>query len=475
MSIDRRLLEDVAAWADGWLAHRQRTLRIPGVQFAIAHEGELVGSGAYGVADVLSGAPLTEDHLFRVASHSKSFTATAVMQLVEAADGPLRLDDPIGTHLGWLTESAVGADIAHTTIGDLLGHGGGVTRDGSDGDHWQLRHPFPDAPALRELLARSPSPYVANERFHYSNIAYSLIGAVIEEVTGRSYTEHLRAAVIDPLGLTHTDPDYLAGEAHRYAAGHTNEAGGRARRPIEHIPTHAMAAATGFTSTARDLVAFFGAHCMGDERLLSDAAKRKMQRPQWTQHNGEHYALGLQVLDLAPGGRRLIGHSGGYPGHLTRTWCDPSDGVVVSVLGNAIDAGVGDLATGIFRMIDYVARPDSSIPAHAAGTSARDFTGRLESLWSSVDIVSIGDRLLYVPLTMSNPVDVLGELSVESADTARLIRARDGYTSEGELFTFERGDDGALTRVRCTSAMTYVAPDLFEAEFGAGDRVRPAT
>ncbi|HEV2360787.1 MAG TPA: serine hydrolase domain-containing protein, partial [Acidimicrobiales bacterium] len=237
MTISRRLMEDVAAWADRWLLHRQRTLRVPGLQFAIAHEGEVILSGAHGVADLSTGEALREDHLFRIASHSKTFTATAIFQLAEGPDARLRLDDPIGRHLGWLGDSEVGRGVAELTIGELLGHGGGVTRDGIDGDYWQLRHPFPDGAALEEVLAGAPSPYVGNERFHYSNIAYSLLGLAIEAATGRSYTEHLRSSVIDRLGLADTDPDYVAATPARYAAGHTNESDGRGRLPIGHVPT----------------------------------------------------------------------------------------------------------------------------------------------------------------------------------------------------------------------------------------------
>jgi CubicO group peptidase (beta-lactamase class C family) len=474
VTLTRGLLEDVARWAEPWLAHRQRTLRIPGVQYAIAHHGDVIASGAVGIADVSSGDSLTESHLFRVASHSKSFTATALMQLASGPTPTVRVDDTLGHYLAWLSESDLGAGIALLTVAEVLGHGGGVTRDSVDGDHWLLRQPFPDTSTLRELVERSPSPYAANERFHYSNIAYSLLGSVIEEVTGRSYVDHLRTAVIEPLGLTHTDPDYRIDWADQYTAGHTNEAFGRARLPVEHIPTNAMAAATGFTSTARDLATFYGAHCFGDERILADAAKRKMQRPQWTVHAGEHYGLGLQILDLSPGGRRLVGHSGGYPGHITRTWCDPRDGVVISVLGNAVDAVVSEFAAGIFRMIDHLARPSESIPPHVDGTDLAQFTGRVENLWAPMDIVAIDGRLLYVPLTANNPVDVLGELSVESRDEARLISARDGYTSEGELFAFERSADGHLTRVRGTSGMSYLPVPAYEAEYLQGDRVQPA-
>src|SRR5579872_1320610 len=137
MRISRGLIEDVAAWADDWLLHRQRTLRTPGLQFAIAHKGELIVSGAHGVADLSTGEVLREDHLFRIASHSKTFTATAILQLAEGPDASLRLDDPLGQHLSWLGDMEVGPSIADLTISDLLGHAGGVTRDGIDGDFWQ--------------------------------------------------------------------------------------------------------------------------------------------------------------------------------------------------------------------------------------------------------------------------------------------------------------------------------------------------
>ena len=83
-------VRSAAAYADSWLAYRQTYLRIPGVQVAILFDGEVVLSAAYGHADVEGDLALTPQHLFRVASHSKTFTATAVMQLVEAGDARAR-------------------------------------------------------------------------------------------------------------------------------------------------------------------------------------------------------------------------------------------------------------------------------------------------------------------------------------------------------------------------------------------------
>jgi CubicO group peptidase (beta-lactamase class C family) len=270
--ITRELVEDVAAWAGEWLGHRQRTLRIPGVQFAIAHQGTIVATGAHGMADLGAGEALSNRHAFHIASHSKTFTATAILQLAEMDPPSLRLDDRLVRYLP--TSRAGLSRLADLTISDLLHHGSGMTRDGADGDYWQLQHPFPDADELLDLLERSASPYAANDRFHYSNIAYSLLGRVIEQAVGCSYAEFVQRSIIDRLGLADTAPDFdPPGSGRAFATGYTSADDGRERIPIDHLAANAMAPATGFTSTAQDLCLYFSAHCLGDHRLLSDDTK----------------------------------------------------------------------------------------------------------------------------------------------------------------------------------------------------------
>jgi len=169
---------------------------VPGVQAAVLTEGTVALSSAYGVADLATGTPLTPSHLFHVASHSKTFTATVVHQLAEA--GRLRLDDPVGQ---WLPDLD-GSPVAAVTLRALLCHGGGVVRDGRDGDFWALHRAFPDAAGLVAVARDEGAVLPANERFKYSNIGYSLLGLVIEAVTSRPYAEVVRDQVIGRLGLT---------------------------------------------------------------------------------------------------------------------------------------------------------------------------------------------------------------------------------------------------------------------------------
>src|SRR6516162_2279154 len=98
-----------------------------------------------GYADIVSREPLSPRHRFRVASHSKSFTAAAFMKLRE--EGRLGLDDRVGRYVDGLNPA-----IAEATIAQLLSHSTGILRDGSDGGQWQDRRPFLDAAELRADL-----------------------------------------------------------------------------------------------------------------------------------------------------------------------------------------------------------------------------------------------------------------------------------------------------------------------------------
>lgn len=468
MPLSRQLVADVAAYADGWLAQRRATLGVPGVQAAVSYRGELVLETAHGLADVSTGASLTTGHLFRIASHSKTFTSTAVLQLAE--QGRLRLDDPVADHVGFVATSPALAPLARLTLAELLAHGGGVTRDGVDGDYWQLEQPFPDAAGLEALLERGPAVFEANERFHYSNLGYSLLGLVIEQVAGTGYRDHVHRAVCAPLGLDDTDADLVAERLGDYTAGHTHANAGLERRPIDQVATGAMAPATGFTSTASDLCRYFTAHGDGDPRLLTDASKRRMRHVQWTPRPDDHYGLGLQVWHL--GERTLVGHSGGWPGMLTKTWCDPVEGVVISVLTNAVDGPADEWCTGLWRLLDLVATPATVPVAHAEGVDLSRFAGRYVNLWGTRDIARLGDRLFRIAVAGNDPAAGAHELAVSGESEVTPVPGHNGYTSEGEAYRFDFAADGTVARLRGDSATSSWPEAEYERRFLAAARVR---
>nr|WP_239521170.1 serine hydrolase domain-containing protein [Blastococcus saxobsidens] len=429
------------SWVEAQAAHR----RVPGVQVAVRSGSDLVLSAAVGVADAVAGTPLTPAHLFHVASHSKTFTATAVLQLVEA--GRMRLDDPIGSHLPELA----GSPVARVTVRELLGHQGGVLRDGEDADFWQLGISFPDRAAVLGVARRAGVVHARNEHFKYSNLGYALVGLAIESVTGTPFAEHCRAAILEPLGLARTVADHDPARAGEYAAGHTGLLLGEdGRETIEHVGTGAMAAATGFSSTAEELSAFGAAHVLGDERLLTDDSKRLMQRLESvvTAYGSEigRYGLGLELVTV--GERQLVGHGGGWPGHITTTLVDPQAQLVVSVLTNAVDGPAHELAVGLVKLVDVALTPRTpSAPPPPGTPPLSSFTGRFASLWGLLDVTELDGRLVLLRPTAPDPLPTVEELEVLDDDSLRVV-PQPGFGASGERVPVTRDDAGRVRSLR---------------------------
>jgi len=436
-----------AAVAADWIAFRRARLDVPGAQVAVRLNGELLHSSAHGWADVESRTLLRDDHVFRVASHSKTFTATAVLRLAEL--GRLRLDDELATHVPWVADE--NDELGRATLRELLGHAAGVTRDGLAGDFWQLEEPFLDVHGLRTAVRAAGSLIPRSSRFKYSNIGYSLLGLVIESVTDQTYTAHLKQ-LVSSLGLEHTTPDLPA--AGDLVTGYSALAVGP-RRPLGHPSTADMAAATGFCSTARDLTAWFSAHAHDRTDVLSAHSQRLAQRPEWTTEGDRSYGLGF--IGEPCGDRRLVGHSGGFPGHITKSVLDPEAGLAVSVLTNCIDGPASEFATGTVKLVDLFAAEFSSA---ATDVDLAPFCGRWASLWGVVDVVRAGSTLLAFDPDSADPTEFPNRFEVVDAHTLKVTKAG-GFGDFAETWVLGERADGTPT-LRGSSGATMVPLDRWE-------------
>ena len=348
--IDRSAVEDVAGILPEWLETARHLRRQSGFQVAVWHDGELVAEVAVGAADEPAGIPLRTSHRLRIASHSKMLTAFTIMRLKE--QGRLRLDDTVGDHVAELAETPV----ADRTLRDLLSHGAGLTRDSDDSRWWRLGIPFADRARLLEIARSGAVRTEPGLHLQYSNIGYGLLGLVIEEITGTGFAEAVAELVLDPVGVPGIGPDLPDAppgpeQADGFAHGHTSLLHGP-RRVVEQIGTGALAAATGFWASAGAIASVAGKVLTAGE-LLEAASLREMRRRVWTLHDGGQYGLGLQEGRLH--GFTVIGHSGGFPTGLSRTWAAPADRLVVSVIGTAVDAPSSEIALGILGLLSLAA------------------------------------------------------------------------------------------------------------------------
>jgi len=418
-----------------WLEYQMRESEQPGCVIAVVHNGKVVLERAFGYADIVGRAPLTPRHRFRVASHSKTFTAAGIMKLREA--GKLGLDDHIGQHVEGLHPAVVEA-----TITQLLSHSVGIVRDGSDSGQWQDRRPFLSAAELRADLAATPV-IEPNTRFKYSNHGYGLAGLVIEAVTGMPYRSWIKRTIIDPAGLEETEPDMPVADFVPVAHGHSGKLplGRRLVIPGDN-PANALASATGFVSTAGDLARFFAQlDPAAKESVVAVASRREMTRRQWRNpYSSIERYYGLGTISGRTAEWEWFGHSGSFQGFASRTVVLPEPALAVSVITNAVD-GLAD------RWLEGAIHILASFAKRGAPTAeVRDWTGRWWTRWVAVDLVPMGEKVMVGSPTLPNPFMDASEISVSGADCGRISLAS-GFAHHGEQVRRVRGSNGKVHEV----------------------------
>jgi len=403
-----------------WIEHQMRYTGQPGVALAATWRGKPVMELSLGKADATRGSDLSPRHRFRVASHSKTFTSAGIMCLRE--QGRLSLDDRAGKYVAGLHPA-----VAKATIGQLLSHTAGLIRDGEDSGQWQDRRPFADERQLRRGLAAAPI-IAANTRFKYSNHGFGLLGLIIEAIAGESYKRWIRRAVIEPAGLSETHPDMPIPRSTPLARGHSGRLPLSPRVVIPGLnPTNALAAATGFVSTAGDLVRFFSSlDPDAANGWLSKASRREMIRRQWRNpdsHLERYYGLGTMSGTTA--GWDWFGHAGGFQGFLTRTVTLPQCALSLSILTNAADGPSWPWLDGALHILRQYKQ-------HGAPRGrARNWTGRWWTLWGATDLVPMGDKVFIADPSLANPFFDSGTITLEGRDRGRISRIQ-GYASHGE-------------------------------------------
>lgn len=420
-----------------WLEHQMRLTEQPGCAIAVAHKGRLVFEAAFGHADLARGEALTPRHAFRVASHSKTFTAAALLRLREQRR--LQLDDPVGRHVGGLR-----GDVGALTLAQLASHSAGLVRDGIDATQWSLQRPFLDEAALRDDLQHAPT-LDAGTRFKYSNHGYGLLGLAIEAVTGEPYADWVQREIVAASGLQETAPDAAAlPRRTRLAHGHS------AKQPLGRrvaldmgLSTHALAAATGFVSTAADLARFFASLAPeARSSVLAPASRREMVRRQWrSEHDSTGRWYGLGLIAGSAGAWEHVGHSGGFPGVITRTACVPAQQLAVSVLTNAADGLSHQWLDGALQLLQAYEKGGAPSRRTAA------WQGRFWNLWGAFDLLPMaGARVLLAAPGLANPVLDATELEVEAPGRGRVVLGG-GFAQHGEPVRLERDARGRIVRL----------------------------
>ncbi|MFE9190930.1 serine hydrolase domain-containing protein [Micromonospora sp. NPDC007208] len=422
------LLPETARQVDIRVAQAQADGRTPSLVLGVVRDGTLAHVAVAGEnprPDV--------DLQYRLGSISKTMTATLVMQLRDA--GRLALDDRLEQHLP-------GTGVGALTLRQLLGHASGIQRE-PEGDWWE-RAAGVDLTTLLADVDADKIAYPPHRAYHYSNLAYGLLGGLLERLTGKSWADLLDERILTPLGLRRTT--YAATEP--YARGYVVHPWHGTLREEPRTETGAMAPAGQLWSTIEDLGRWAAFLADPDPSVLAADTLTEMCAPvvisdldSWTGGHG----LGLELY--RDGERVYVGHGGSMPGYVAALAVHRPTRTAVVGFANAYGFPITGLGRQLLTTVldAEPAFPQPWRPATAApAAEVAELTGRWWWMGTPLDLRwEAGDLVAHVR----------GErVSRFVAEGTDRWRGRSG-PENGEILSVLRDDGG---RARAVDIATFV-------------------
>ena len=347
---------------DGYVAEVLETFQVPGIALTIVKDGQVVVAKGYGVRELGQPAPVDAETKFGIASNSKAFTATALGLLVE--EGKLGWDRLVIDYLPWfrLSDPYVTSQL---TIRDLLVHRSGLGLGAGDLLWWPAS--TYDRKEIVRRLRYVPLATSFRSAYAYDNVLYLVAGEVIEAVSGLTWEDFVRTRILEPLGMTHTAVRHsAAAEGGNVASTHA-EVEGKVRR-VAPMTSDNTNPAGGIMSGAADMAKWLivqvdsGRIADTDKRLFSPNTTRQLWNIVTPRMAGTPspvlaplradffgYALGFEVRDYR--GVKMVMHTGGLPGYVSRVMLVPSQRLGVAVLTNQESGAAFDAIA--YRIVDH--------------------------------------------------------------------------------------------------------------------------
>lgn len=472
---------------DRYVQQIMADFEVPGLALAIVKDGQVVLVKGYGLRELGKPEKADENTLFGIASNTKAFTATALGLLVE--EGKLEWDQKVIAVLPWfrLSDPFVTSEL---TIRDLLVHRSGLGLGAGDLLWW------PSSTYTRDEIARRlqyiPLSTSFRSAYAYDNVLYLVAGQVIETTSGQTWEEFVQTRILDRVGMTGSNVRHSAAENGGNVATPHARVEGRVRtiKPFDSDNTNP---AGGINSNAADMAKWMivqldsGVVAPGDtlfhprttRQLWSIVTPMPIGRPapelSLLMPNFSGYGLGFNVRDYR--GRKLITHTGGLPGYISRVAMLPELNLGVAVLTNMESSAMEPI---YLRVLDHylgaeydwraawntvMARIDSSIAAEdAAKATARDSTagpslalgkyaGPYTDPWyGGITIRQEGDSLV---MQFDHTPSLLGDMVHWQYDTF-LVRWRDRELRADAFITFALNPDGSIAEAKMAPASSSV-------------------
>jgi CubicO group peptidase (beta-lactamase class C family) len=482
---------------DQWVARSMQTFEVPGIALTVVKDDKVVVARGYGVRKIGEPAPVDARTLFGIASNTKAFTATALGLLVE--EGKIEWDAPVVRYLPSFAmwDPFVTREL---TVRDLLVHRSGLGLGAGDLLWWPTST-YDRKEIARRLRFISPATSFRSA-YAYDNVLYLVAGEVIEAVSGQSWEDFVASRILKKVGMTGSNVRLSASShAGNVAATHAPIEG--KVRPIKPFDSDNTNPAGGILSSAEDMGKWLrvqlGEGKLADgTRLFSTETARQLTRlvtpmpiadppselpPLKANFRG--YALGFDVRDYR--GHKVLMHTGGLPGFVSRVAMIPALGVGVAVLTNMESGAAFDsiafhvldhyLGAPAFDWIDGYRRLSERLEAGAAAAekqaqTARDaqskpslpptkYAGTYRDAWyGDITIKDEGGRLVLI---FSHSPALVADLEHWQYDTF-VARWHDRELRADAFVSFALNPDGTIdqAKMRAVSPATDFSFDFHD-------------
>ncbi len=432
-----------------WLEAQKDFDQLPGLSAIVIDDQEVLWSGAVGLSNVEKNIEAESTTLYSICSISKLFTSIAIMQLYDK--GKLRLDDRVGDILPAYRIEQKYAESGPITIRSLLTHSSGLPREAAYPYWTGPDFPFPSKEQIDSKLSKQETLYPASTYFQYSNLALTLLGEIVEELSGVSYDEYVRKKILDPLGLSDTRaelPKELYGK--ELAIGYSAMARIGKREKVNFFQANGITPAAGFSSSVYDLGKFaswqFRLRDSTITEILKPSTIKYMQQVHWTNPDWKiTWGLGF-VVYKGSNGNTWVGHGGSCPGYRSTLQIDLKSKRAFSVMINANGTDPGKYVNGIKGIINKVKISKKEISSEGK-RDLQEFVGYYSSMpwWGEVFISTWDGKLVTLGLPSEKPGDSMIFYKHIEGDTFRRIRKDNEL---GETLVFERDKNGDIIQYK---------------------------
>ena len=472
---------------DAYVDAVRKQFEVPGIAVAIVEDGRIVYERGFGPREVGKPAQIDEHTMFAIASNTKAFTSTALSMLAD--EGKLSLDDRVIDHLPWfrMSDAYVTREMR---IKDLLAHRSGLTLGAGDLLYWPTTTYTTEEVARR--LKDVPLGGSFRGQYAYDNILFGVAQLVIEQASGMKYEDFLRQRIFTPLGMNETrfNSDRLTAKDN-VATGYAL-ADFKNLEPAPRMTWHNVSGAGGIYSSVHDLSKWMNMHLAGgtytdakgnEHQLVS----KKRQQGMWTivtpipvndpsvpelrpgKPNFLGYGEGWQLSDYS--GNKLVWHTGGWPGMVSRLTLVPDKKIGVIVLTSqevgaafnavtmqALDAMLGTpkhdwLDAYTKAVAKSKSKADEDMQKHVAARDANakpslplaSYSGTYRDPWyGDIDIKNEGGKLV---MRFTRTPDMVGDMEPWQHDTF-VVRWRQRWLNADAFVNFDLDADGKIQEVR---------------------------